>query len=1682
MPSLSDEQLIALAGGDFKVTGPKPAASPSVLADIERDALGFGLKLSSGHRSPSQNAKAGGAKRSYHLSDQARDFSGPPERMLQFAKHVRNTYGPDLAELFYDPLGGMKNGQNLRGPIGGHGDHVHVAYSGGNARRAKTPKTPRTPSLSDEQLIAMAQGHQPPEAPAQPQQQAPGYAVPGTGGAVVLPPGMAPKRELMGPGRPEAAVQRQSDLDKQVSGGKTWDWQRGRVIQRRNAGDLLGATLSRNTDYAQQVLTNKIREAQSRGEFPLSPQVRNGEEARGLKQLEQYAQKFGSILAPIRPQPGDEGLDAIARMAAEGGANAKKWDQFPKWLKKQRITLSPYQQNALQSLIKVRQLEYAALPAMSAEGAKDAISNIADQAINLLTGGTGSALMRFAKAAGSSALSGATQEGVFQAGKPGSAEEKAKAILEQGVFAGATGGLLHGATEGLVAGVTKAAAPALRKAEQKAAQEAIRTTEAGLAEAQRLNQATLKTKPSVVIEAPKVAPRTLRPKPTSDIPVNQTSAVAPKPKGHFKPVRATVAQKGTPDAVPIQEAAGSVLRNEGVSGEGGLPGVGVKDEPILAPEVRAQAPEATPVKTTAQKEVAAPKGDVENVTPTGKPTVPKEAGAFAPKKETGVARVMQERAVQEGTLPRIYEGSKGHSPRELAEEGSRTLKEKGSYYADDILHKIETEDIGITRERAAVIYARHDELEGLVNKAEERLVQATRGSQSAARIKAAQADYENAQKNLIDFGDAMMRNVNSPWSDIGRAMQAKRDIWGREYSGKVGALEARLVGREKGRNRKAADPTPHQQQVIKDVAAPVAQADARIAELEAQVKAMQDAQAEAAVRGVTKTSTRARKTSEQFKTERKQYFEEWKKELAGAPQIKGGKKGARSGQAFIFTEAPAATVKFVARVALSLAEEAGGKLQDVAVRAVKALKEDYGIDASEEDVKRAIASHVSEERTAGAKKRAISDLARVRSEAVQQERYRKELESGKPVAPRKGEVISPDEDTLTLREAIANKREQDNLKQRIADLRSGKVAAQKATRQVPEETLQLRAERDAIVKKQQKSKAEQARIRNLTKEIEAREAGTYQKTPTAPKEDPSEEIKGLLERLNELKRIETEVETAAKLAAQIKEAQAKLDAGDFAMDSPQRRAANESIKTMRRRLSAINTERRLRGEAADLEAKLKAGDFDPAPKNEPREVAPGVTAASETKKLAQAYLETAGLKNKLDSKDLSELEKYLDLLRGRKPKPLSEELADARAQRDIYVQEAERRLMEARLPAPVRALGKVWNLSRNLQTTLDDSAGRQLWKLGFSDPDIPIRGYFVTAKASLSDVAAERFLQQIETGRPNSKLYKGRLELREPNEYLPEHILPKWERANPFAIAQRRYNLRLNLARADLFDRMVAQQRFINKLTGKNGDLDDATLDRIGMAANTLTGKGLTRSQWEQTARKMAFLAYAPSYTMSEVQTLVGAPLWQGMKDGKDVERGGQWGGIALQYPKMLAGAATFYWLYNEQAKLSGDTEPVLDFRKGSTTWGQVRIPHTKLWINPLGGAQGWLRLATQLYSRKRISVKGEERKLTVKDAVTDLLWNKNHPNIGMGASLIDREDFKGEEYPPKDAQGNVEWWRVPVDLYTPITPRNAALAWKEAGLSDDEIISTLLEWNGLGAMNLKDVPTAEGAKFHGKR
>jgi hypothetical protein len=85
----------------------------------------MGLTMTSGYRPGDPG---------WHGANRARDFSngtGPTPQMMQFAQYMATTYGQNLKELIYTPLGfSIKNGQRVAPYAqGSHYNHVHVAYA-----------------------------------------------------------------------------------------------------------------------------------------------------------------------------------------------------------------------------------------------------------------------------------------------------------------------------------------------------------------------------------------------------------------------------------------------------------------------------------------------------------------------------------------------------------------------------------------------------------------------------------------------------------------------------------------------------------------------------------------------------------------------------------------------------------------------------------------------------------------------------------------------------------------------------------------------------------------------------------------------------------------------------------------------------------------------------------------------------------------------------------------------------------------------------------------------------------------------------------------------------------------------------------------------------------------------------------------------------------------------------------------------------------------------------------------------------------------------------------------------------------------------------------------------------------------------------------------------------------------
>ncbi|MER6198810.1 hypothetical protein ABT234_15795 [Streptomyces sp. NPDC001586] len=128
MGSVEGSEALDLNGlSDMKVVRQEPGiqfknATLQVKRNLIRQtAARLGLRVTS---ETSGNHVQG----SYHYQGRAIDVAGAPDAMAKFFRAFeRLATGSGVRELFYDPLGGYDNGHRI-GAIGGHSDHVHIAF------------------------------------------------------------------------------------------------------------------------------------------------------------------------------------------------------------------------------------------------------------------------------------------------------------------------------------------------------------------------------------------------------------------------------------------------------------------------------------------------------------------------------------------------------------------------------------------------------------------------------------------------------------------------------------------------------------------------------------------------------------------------------------------------------------------------------------------------------------------------------------------------------------------------------------------------------------------------------------------------------------------------------------------------------------------------------------------------------------------------------------------------------------------------------------------------------------------------------------------------------------------------------------------------------------------------------------------------------------------------------------------------------------------------------------------------------------------------------------------------------------------------------------------------------------------------------------------------------------------
>ncbi len=120
--------------------------------------LPFGTRQTSGYRSPSSNAAAGGSPTSYHMTGTpsqpgAIDIGGPAAQLTALFNQIKQQFAGRIEELYLNIPGGqsqdIRNNQTINSnPEAGNPQHLHVAI-GGTVGPGPYPIDPRTGRVID---------------------------------------------------------------------------------------------------------------------------------------------------------------------------------------------------------------------------------------------------------------------------------------------------------------------------------------------------------------------------------------------------------------------------------------------------------------------------------------------------------------------------------------------------------------------------------------------------------------------------------------------------------------------------------------------------------------------------------------------------------------------------------------------------------------------------------------------------------------------------------------------------------------------------------------------------------------------------------------------------------------------------------------------------------------------------------------------------------------------------------------------------------------------------------------------------------------------------------------------------------------------------------------------------------------------------------------------------------------------------------------------------------------------------------------------------------------------------------------------------------------------------------------------------------------------------------------------
>ena len=504
------------------------------------------------------------------------------------------------------------------------------------------------------------------------------------------------------------------------------------------------------------------------------------------------------------------------------------------------------------------------------------------------------------------------------------------------------------------------------------------------------------------------------------------------------------------------------------------------------------------------------------------------------------------------------------------------------------------------------------------------------------------------------------------------------------------------------------------------------------------------------------------------------------------------------------------------------------------------------------------------------------------------------------------------------------------------------------------------------------------------------------------------------------------------LEATLDRLDAQIESGEFVMDRNQEARLHEALQGIqdqiniaRQKVAGAKAIKKVMDQIDTLNRHLEQGTLPAVKKQDPKGYGPlsvlreirddlkKQVARSEPAQLKQLKQDIADLEARIKAGDFAPRRKKVEI-------PQSKELQTQIYQRDRLRRDVRVAMLELKPKTIWGHIAEPFNAIRALKTSFDLSAVlRQGGFIGFAHPVRAARAIPDMLRAMVSEEASTRINSDI-LNRANAPLYArsklyiapidGTERLVRMEEAYMSHLIERAAKSNIPILKQigqgveaseRAYLTFLNKLRADSFDTMAAT-------LAKNGEPTQKESEAIARFVNEATGRGSIGI--EQAAVGLNTVFFAPKYTASRFQLLVGHPLWGGSNATRKL--------IAEEYARYLIGVLTVLVL---GSAAGGEIE--LDPR--SSDFLKIRFGKTR--IDPMSG----LSQSTVLLSRMTTATAkafhltdadsfvstttGKTRDLTFED-MGRFLRGKLSPTFGIPINVVMGKNVVGEKVTPVGA------------------------------------------------------------------